>query len=108
MATPLEITENNFQQDVIESSMPVLVDFFATWCGPCRMVSPIVEEIADERAGKLKVGKVDVDQQPGLAQRFNITGVPTLILFKDGVVAETVIGAESKEELLATFDPHLA
>ena len=95
------LTENNFDQEVIKSDKPVLIDFWASWCGPCRMVSPIVDEIADEEADKVKVGKVNVDEQPELASRFGVMSIPTLVVMKDGEVASTSVGARGKEAILA-------
>jgi thioredoxin 1 len=94
------LTENNFDQEVIKSDKPVLIDFWASWCGPCRMVSPIVDEIADEEAGKVKVGKVNVDEQPELASRFGVMSIPTLVVMKNGEVASTSVGARGKEAIL--------
>ena len=103
-----EVTDSNFQAEVIESEVPVLVDFWAPWCGPCRMVSPVVEEIAEERGGELKVVKMNIDENQNTAVQFNILSIPTLIVFKNGEVAKTVVGAYPKRKLEAELDPALA
>ena len=103
----LELTEKNFEAEVLKSSKPVLVDFWAEWCGPCRMIAPIVEEIANDLAGKLKVGKVNVDDAQELAVRFNIMSIPTLIVFKGGKPVEMMIGAMSKDQMLEKINPQL-
>ncbi len=108
MSSAIAVTSQNFEQEVVRADTPVLVDFFATWCGPCRALSPTVDAIAEERAGKLKVCKCDIDQAPDLASRFGVQSVPTLILFKGGQGVETLIGAQPKSRLLATIDRHLA
>ncbi len=103
-----EVTDNNFQAEVIESDVPVLVDFWAPWCGPCRMVAPVVEEIAKEREGELKVVKMNTDENQQTALTFNIMSIPTLILFRNGQPAKTVIGAYPKRRLEAELEPALA
>lgn len=97
----ITLTAENFENEVLKSELPVLVDFWATWCGPCRMIAPIVEEIAKENVGKVKVGKVNVDEQPQLASAFGIASIPTIMIFKAGKVTETVIGYRPKEQLEA-------
>lgn len=98
------ITNDNFQNEVINSEKPVLVDFWASWCGPCRMVSPVVDEIAEESAGKYKVGKINVDEQPELAAQFNVMSIPTLIVFKGGAAAKTLVGVRSKADILSMLE----
>ena len=99
----LQITGNNFETEVLQSPVPVLVDFWATWCGPCRMVSPIVDQIAVETAGSAKVCKVDVDDDANqeLVSRFNIRSIPTLLFFKNGKLTDTLVGATSKDNIMA-------
>src|SRR5262245_66420686 len=104
MAGPLEITAANFEAEVLKSTTPVLIDFWAPWCGPCRMVAPSVEEMATQYAGKLKVGKLNVDEHPAVAQRYNITGIPALLFFEDGAVVKTVGGAVPKRSLQINVD----
>ena len=94
------LTKDNFETEVLKSSIPVLVDFWATWCGPCQMLAPTIEEIAKEYEGKVKVGKVNVDDEPVLAGRFGISSIPTLILFKNGQQAAVSVGVRPKEELV--------
>ena len=95
------VTSADFQSKVLESDVPVLVDFFATWCGPCRMLAPVLEEVAAEVAGKAKVVKLDIDQSPDIAQRYGVMGVPTLIVFENGQVKRQTVGAQPKQNVLA-------
>jgi len=104
---PIEITDANFEKEVIQSDKPVLVDFWAVWCGPCRIVAPVVEEIAREYDGKLKVGKMDVDSNPEASIKFGIRSIPTLMVFKGGKVVEQIIGAVPKRHLLERLMPHI-
>jgi thioredoxin 1 len=106
--TVSEVTDNNFQAEVLESDTPVLVDFWAPWCGPCRMVAPVVEEIAKERAGDLKVVKLNIDENQNTAIAYDVMSIPTLILFNHGQVAKKVIGAYPKRKLEAELEPALA
>ena len=100
----LTITKSNFEETVLKSDKPVLLDFWASWCGPCRMVSPIVDEIAEDVQGKAKVGKVNVDEQGDLASQFGVMSIPTIMVFKNGEAVATSVGAKSKAELLALLD----
>ncbi|MDD6212077.1 MAG: thioredoxin [Clostridiales bacterium] len=97
------LTKENFEQEVLKSDIPVLVDFWAVWCGPCQMVAPEVAAIAEAYHGKVKVGKVNVDEQMELAQAFHVSSIPTLLFFKDGKLANTMIGYHSKEEIMRMF-----
>lgn len=99
MTAEITVTSENFENEVEKADIPVLLDFWASWCGPCMMMAPIVAQLAEERAGTLKVGKVNVDEQPELAARFGISAIPTLILFRNGVPAERSVGYCGKEEL---------
>lgn len=95
----INLTSENFEEEVLKSEKPVLVDFWATWCGPCQMIAPIVEEIAKENEDKLKVGKVNVDEATDLAVKFDVASIPTLILFRNGNIVGTIVGYREKEEL---------
>lgn len=108
MADPIVLTDDNFASEVLESDRPVLVDFWATWCGPCRMVSPIVEELAGEYDGRAKVGKLDVDSAQKTAQEYGIRSIPTLLIFREGKVADQVIGAVPKVQISEKLDAVLA
>lgn len=106
MASPLivTLTQENFSQNVLQSPMPVLVDFWAEWCGPCKMIAPLLDELADEYDGKIKIGKINVDEQQSLAAQYGIRAIPTLLLFKQGQIAEQMVGAKSKRDLKASLD----
>ena len=95
----IKLTDQNFEQEVLRADLPVLVDFWASWCGPCQMLAPVIAEIAEEYAGKVKVGKVNVDEQPNLANRYGIASIPTVMLFKNGEVVSTSLGYRPKDEL---------
>lgn len=104
---PIEVTDGNFQSEVIDSDVPVLVDFWAVWCGPCRTIAPVVEELAGEYAGKLKVGKLDVDNNPEVSMKFGVRSIPTLMIFKKGQVVEQIVGALPKRSLVEKITPHI-
>ena len=104
MSEPIAVTDDDFAREVLEASEPVLVDFWAAWCGPCRMVAPIVEELADEYEGKVKVCKLDVDAARKTAAEFGIRSIPTLLIFKEGKVVDQVIGAVPKQQISEKLD----
>jgi thioredoxin 1 len=108
MAKPQVVSDQNFEAEVIKSDTPVLVDFWAVWCGPCRMVAPVLEEIASEQGDKVKIAKLDVDANPITAGRFGVRAIPTMILFKNGREAQRVVGYVPKEKLLQQIQPHFA
>ena len=104
---PIEITDANFEEEVIKSEVPVLIDFWAIWCGPCKMIAPYVEQIAGEYDGKIKVGKLDVDSNPQVSMKYGIRSIPTLLIFKDGKVADQIIGAVPKNMITSKLDSQL-
>lgn len=104
---PAPVTDDSFKAEVLESNVPVLVDFWAPWCGPCRMVAPVVEEIAKEFEGKIKVVKVNTDENPQVASQYGIRSIPTLIVFKDGQRVDMVVGAVPRTTLATTVEKHL-
>ena len=107
MGNAVAVTEQTFDTEVLQATVPVLVDFWAAWCGPCRAIAPAVEEIATEYNGRLKVVKLDVDENQEISIRFDVRSIPTLMLFKNGQAVETLIGAYPKAALLAKIQPHL-
>jgi thioredoxin 1 len=104
MANVTEFTDGNFQSDVLQSAQPVLVDFWAPWCGPCRMIGPVVEQLAAENAGSALVGKVNVDDNPNVAQTYGVSSIPTLMVFKGGQVVERFVGVQPKPRLQEALD----
>ena len=108
MSNALAVTDQTFETEVLQSPTPVLVDFWATWCGPCRVIAPTIDQIASEYAGRLKVVKLDVDANGEIPYRYGVQGIPTLILFKGGQVVEKLVGAHPKASLLSRITPHLA
>jgi thioredoxin 1 len=107
MSSITHFTDESFKNEVLESDLPVLVDFWAEWCGPCHMIAPIVEQISDEYQGRLKVGKLDVDKNPQTASQFGIRGIPTLLLFVKGQAVEQIIGAAPKGQIVSKLEPHI-
>ncbi len=107
MSACVEVNDSNFEQEVLHSNKPVLVDYWAEWCGPCKETGPIVEEVAEEYADKLRVAKLDIDDNPNTPARYGVRGIPTLMLFKNGNVEATKVGALSKAQLTAFVDEHL-
>ena len=110
MAGPhtLTFTDSDFDTEVLRSEQPVLVDFWAIWCGPCRQMAPVIDSLAEKYAGKIKIGKLDVDHNPAAAQRFNVRGIPTMLLFKGGLPVEQIVGSVPESRLAAALDNHVA
>ena len=107
MSKPVAVDEGNFDQVVLRAEMPALVDFWAAWCGPCRMVTPIIEELAVEYQGRLKVGSLDVDSNPVTPVQYGVQGIPTCILFKDGREMARIVGVRPKPQFISMVEPHL-
>lgn len=105
---PVEITDTNFDTEVLQSALPVLIDFWAVWCGPCRMIAPIVEELAGEFEGKVKIGKLDVDNNQNTALTFGIRGIPTILIFDKGKVVDRIVGVVPKQNIVEKLTPLLA
>ena len=106
MASPniVSLTKENFAQEVLKSPVPVLVDFWAEWCGPCKMIAPVLDELADEYAGRVKIGKVNIDLEQSLGGEYGVRTIPTLLLFHNGQIADQIVGLRSKRDLKASFD----
>ncbi len=107
MGSITQLTESTFDEEIGAASEPVVVDFWAEWCGPCKMIAPILEEIAGEQDGKVRIAKVNVDDNPGLARKFSVMSIPTMIVFKDGQEDHRIIGAKGKPQLLEDLSPYL-
>ena len=103
-----EFTDGNFEEEVLKSETPVLVDFWAVWCGPCKMIGPIVEELATELDGKVKVGKMNVDENSNIPAKYGIRSIPTLLIFKDGEVVDKLVGAVPKNNIMSKLEPQMA
>ncbi|GIV78698.1 thioredoxin [Litorilinea aerophila] len=107
MSSPVEVTDSTFEEMVIKAQQPVLVDFWAEWCGPCKMIAPVLEDLAKELEGKLTIGKLDVDENQSTAMAYGVFSIPTLLLFKDGEPVERIVGFQPKPQLLSRLEPHL-
>lgn len=107
MSKPVEVTDSNFQELVLDSEQPVLVDFWAEWCGPCKMIAPVLEELAEEMDGQLTIGKLDVDANMNTAMAYGVSSIPTLLLFKGGEAVERIVGLRQKKQLMGELEGHL-
>lgn len=107
MSTPIHVTDDSFEQDVIQSDIPTVVDFWAEWCAPCRRIAPILEEIAAEHDGQLKVAKLNIDENPVMASKYGVMSIPTLLVFKDSQPVERIVGAMPKERFMGKIKPHM-
>ncbi|MER7545764.1 thioredoxin [Actinomadura sp.] len=107
MTAPITVTDATFADEVLNSDTPVLVDFWADWCGPCRMIAPILEQIAEEQDGKIRIAKMDYDANPETPNKYGVMGLPTLLLLKNGEVVEQIVGAKPKRALMKVLEPHL-
>lgn len=104
----VEITDSNFEQEVIKSEIPVLIDFWAVWCGPCKAIAPVIEEISNEYEGKLKVGKLDIDNNQEVSVKYGIRSIPTLLIFKEGKIVDQIVGAIPKSQIISKLSAHVA
>jgi thioredoxin 1 len=107
MAAPITLSDTTFDEEIAGSTEPILVDFWAEWCGPCKMIAPILSEIADEHEGKIRIAKLNVDDNPGIARRFEVMSIPTMIVFRDGEAAARIVGAKGKGQLLQDLSEFL-
>lgn len=105
---PLEFTDQNFREEVMQSSLPVVIDFWAVWCGPCKMIAPIMEELAQEYQGKAKIGKLDVDNNPTVAMQYGIRSIPTVMIFQNGDVVEQIVGAVPKRQIVEKLSSYIS